>query len=173
MLRHQQLTATKQQGFTLIELLIAVVIVAIGLLGHAALQIQSVNTAHQARFAQTANIAMLDIVQRFSAMPDATVNNEFNIDNLADGAAPTSSKDCNDSAETCTRAEFAAFELKDWFVNHSTYIPQLRFSVQHASNLVTVKMTWDANLSGAGAADCTADTSGAGHQCSEVAVWVR
>lgn len=171
MLRHQQLTATKQQGFTLIELLIAVVIVAIGLLGHAALQIQSVNTAHQARFAQTANIAMLDIVQRFSAMPEATVNNEFNIDNLADGTAPTSSKNC--ISETCTRAEFAAFELADWFGNHSVYIPQLRFSIQHASNLVTVKMTWDANLSGVGAADCSADTSGAGHQCSEVAVWVR
>ena len=67
MRRHPLVTAHKQQGFTLIELLIAVVIVSIGLLGHAALQIQSVNSAQQARFAQTANVAMLDIVQRFSS----------------------------------------------------------------------------------------------------------
>ncbi|WP_220720129.1 type IV pilus modification protein PilV [Agarivorans litoreus] len=172
MLRHQRLTATKQQGFTLIELLIAVVIVAIGLLGHAALQVQSVNTAHQARFAQTANIAMLDIVQRFSAMPEATVDNEFNADNLSDGAVPTS-ENCLAASTTCTREQFAAYEIRDWFISHSAYIPQLRFSIQHANNLVTVKMTWDANLSGAGASDCSADTSGAGHQCSEVAVWVR
>ncbi|MDO6687479.1 MULTISPECIES: type IV pilus modification protein PilV [unclassified Agarivorans] len=173
MQRHQQHIAHKQQGFTLIELLIAVVIVAIGLLGHAALQIQSVNTAQQARFAQTANVAMLDLVQRFSAMPAATINNEFNVDNLADGATPVSNKDCNDAAVTCTRTEFAAFELKDWFLTNNVYLPQLRFSLQHVNNLVTVRMTWDANLSGAGAADCSADASGKAHQCSEVAVWVR
>ncbi|GDY26293.1 type IV pilus modification protein PilV [Agarivorans sp. Toyoura001] len=170
MLRHQQHIAHRQQGFTLIELLIAVVIVAIGLLGHAALQIQSVNTAHQARFAQTANVAMLDLVQRFSAMPEATINNEFNFSNLADGSAPDD-MDCLTSA--CSRSNFAKYEIREWFMSHKVYIPQLRFSVQHVSNLVTVKMTWDANLSGVGAEDCTADASGNAHQCSEVAVWVR
>ncbi|MGY5450853.1 type IV pilus modification protein PilV [Agarivorans sp. MS3-6] len=168
----QQLTAHKQQGFTLIELLIAVVIVAIGLLGHAALQIQSVNTAQQARFAQTANIAMLDLVQRFSALPASTVNNEFNASNLADGTAP-SSLNCALSSVSCTRAQFAAYEISDWFATVSPYIPQLRFSLNHSNNLVTVQMTWDANLSGSGVANCNADASGNGHQCSEVAVWVR
>ncbi|GAD02489.1 type IV pilus modification protein PilV [Agarivorans albus] len=162
--------AYKQQGFTLIELLIAVVIVAIGLLGHAALQIQSVNTAHQARFAQSANIAMLDLVQRISALPDAVVNDEFNFSNLSDGQAPAE-KDC--ITEDCDRAAFAEYELYDWFSSSISYIPELRFSVNHDSNLVTVKMTWDASLSGAGAEDCSADSSGNAHQCSEVAIWIR
>ncbi|WP_163134119.1 type IV pilus modification protein PilV [Agarivorans sp. Alg241-V36] len=172
MLHHQQPTATKQQGFTLIELLIAVVIVAIGLLGHAALQVQSVNTAHKARFAQSANIAMLDLVQRLTAMPKAVVSDEFNAENLSDGATPTS-EDCLLNSVTCTRAQFAAYEIKDWFGNHSLTIPELRYSIQHENNLVTVKMTWDANLTGAGANDCSADISGASHQCSEVSVWIR
>lgn len=171
MLRHPIVTAHKQQGFTLIELLIAVVIVSIGLLGHAALQIQSVNTAQQARFAQTANVAMLDIVQRFSSMPQAALNGEYDASNLSDGVAPTASKNC--AIEDCTRDELASFEISDWYSSHSEYIPQLRFSIAHDANLVTVTMTWDANLSGSGVENCDSDSSGASHQCSEVSVWLR
>lgn len=172
MQRHPIATAHKQQGFTLIELLIAVVIVSIGLLGHAALQIQSVNTAQQARFAQTANVAMLDIVQRFSSMPQAALDGEYDASNLSDGVVPFLTVP-NCASQSCSRVELAQYEIRDWFSSHSEYIPQLRFSIAHNANLVTVTMTWDANLSGSGVENCASDSSGASHQCSEVSVWLR
>ncbi|WP_432454791.1 MULTISPECIES: type IV pilus modification protein PilV [unclassified Agarivorans] len=172
MRRHQPVIAPKVQGFTLIELLIALVVVSIGLLGHAALQIQSVNTAQQARFAQTANTAMLDMIQRVLALPEAARNNEFNAENLTSGVAP-SFVNCDSGSVSCTRAQFAAFEVGNWYDRVSPSIPQLRFSLQHVNNLVTLRMTWDAHLTGSGVANCDADRSGNAHQCSEVAVWVR
>lgn len=171
--RHRQLTAPSQQGFTLIELLIALLIIAVGILGHSRLQITSIQSGREARFSQVAYSAMLELSERIQAAPQAAMNGEFNFTNLSNGNAPAAIN-CMSAVPACSRAQFARYELSDWFSNINEVVPEPRFSVtQPETNLFRISMTWDANLTGAGAANCSADTSGQGHQCLELELWIR
>ncbi|WP_051202237.1 type IV pilus modification protein PilV [Ferrimonas senticii] len=165
--------APKQQGFTLIELLIAVLVVAIGLLGFARMQVSSLQNAREVRFSQQAYSAALDLSERIRAEPRAAINSDFNFTNLATGtmAAVT---DCQAAATTCTRAQFAEYELFEWFQSARQVIPQLRFAVlQPETNLIRLQLTWDATLTGTGTdfAGCAVD--GQSHQCVEMELWIR
>ncbi|WP_111978541.1 type IV pilus modification protein PilV [Algibacillus agarilyticus] len=162
-------------GFTLIELLIALIVVSIGVLGHTKLQLSSMQSVHSSRFTQSVNTAMLDLAQRIAAEPDSALNNEFNLSNLDDGVAPTTEKTCLGVAATCNSAEFALYEVVDWYTLASATIPQLRFSITRNDNIMTINVTWDAALSGSGVENCdsTANKSGLGHQCRELTLWVQ
>ena len=164
----------KINGFTLVELLIALVIVAIGALGHAKMQMNSMRNAQRASFSQSANIALHDIVQRVRGMPNAALAGEFN---SAIGTGPSSSESCNDSGVDCTRSEFATFELVDWYSEVSKILPSPQFSVVQSTNLFTVTLIWDANRDNSVVTNCTtiasAATGGNGDQCGEVNLWIR
>ncbi|WP_028117984.1 type IV pilus modification protein PilV [Ferrimonas senticii] len=166
-------TVVNQRGFSLLELLIAVLVVAIGLLGFARMQVTSLQNAREVRFNQYAYSAVLELGELIRAEPAAAIRNEFNFSNLADGVAPTSI-DCSASAISCTRAEFATYELAQWYRNAATMVPQLRFAVsQPRDNLFRLLLTWDPTLTGSGVADCSASADGQTHQCVEVELWIR
>lgn len=165
---------SKNNGFTLVELLIALVIVAIGALGHAKMQMTSMHNAQRASFSQTANVAMNDLTQRIRALPNAALNGEFN---TSIGTGPTGSKSCNDTGVVCSRSEFALFELEDWYGDVSSILPSPQFSVVQATtngSYFTVSLLWDANKDGTLATTCSAITAGSvDDQCGEVKLWVR
>ena len=161
-----------QQGFTLLEILIAMLVIAVGVLGHAKMQVKSMDVAQRSGFAQTANIALLDLAQRIRINRDAALNGEFDFNNLIVGStssssiAPTARVNCADA--DCTRAEFAEYELKEWFDELDTQLSEPRFSVATAGDLIIIFLVWDAARSGV--AQGTAD---ANHQKSELTVWLR
>ncbi len=167
---HLTSACNSASGFTLIELLIAVVIIAVGILGHAVLQLRSMDAGHRARYAQQANHALLDLSQRISALPQAALAGEFDFSNLADGVAPES-LNCLDADVNCNRSQFAQYEVAEWWQQSSRLLPELRVSVVTDANLVRINTIWDANKTGVGSAVC--DQTGQGHQCGNIELWIR
>ena len=172
-----------QRGFSLIEVLIAVVVVSIGLLGFASLQMGSMQRIEQAKFNRTTSGALRDLVERVGSLPDLAKDGSFNFSNLVAsgaapaGAAPVWSVNCRE--ETCTHRQLAMMELGLWFDELKTAAPSPRISVQAGSitegTKVTFNLVWDASLSGNGAAACqktgqvfTANS----HQCSTLELLV-
>jgi type IV pilus modification protein PilV len=66
--RHNKI---EQQGFTLIEVLVTVIIMAIGLLGVAGLQLAGMRSNHSAFLRTQATIAAYDLIDRMRADPQA------------------------------------------------------------------------------------------------------
>jgi len=99
----------KQQskGFSIIELLIAVLVMAVGILGIAGLQVISLQQNRSALFRAEATQMSNDIMDRIRANPTAIYAP------VLIGAVPDSSaRDCN-SLE-CTPPQMAGFDIASW-----------------------------------------------------------
>lgn len=155
------------KGFTLLELLIALLIIAIGVLGHAKMQMKSMDMAHRATFSQTANTALLDLAQRMRANSD--IAEDFEGDNLTTGNGIPGAISC--SINNCSNAQFANAELAEWFTHVQTNLPLPRYSITKVGNLYTLTLIWDAAKTGSGSAVC--DTTNANsYQCGSMEVWI-
>jgi type IV pilus assembly protein PilV len=173
-----QVLTVHNRGFTLIELLISLVVVAIGLLGFASLQMGSMQRLEQAKVSQSASGALRDLVERISSLPTAAKAGEFDFNNLNNGVAPVASKDCG--AVSCTTKEQADMELARWFARLEERAPSPRFSVvsvsQDDGRLVTISLVWDAHMTGQGAADAGTVTDSASmktaHQRDNVEIYI-
>ena len=102
------------RGFTLLEVLIAVVVLAIGLLGLAKLQTFGLHANHDANLRTQATLLAYDITDRIRA------NRAAFLDADGDYIAPssgTTSKQCEwngTTVEDCTPTEMAQFDLAAW-----------------------------------------------------------
>jgi type IV pilus assembly protein PilV len=113
-------------GFSMIEVLITILVFAIGLLGVAAMQVQSLKgTADSGQRGKAVWLAQ-ELTERMRANPTGVENGDYN--NKADcGAAPA--KMCSNyydgsssqSAVSCKSDEMAAFDL--WELACGTYNP--------------------------------------------------
>jgi type IV pilus assembly protein PilV len=168
------MAVAKNKGFSLIELLVALFVVALGLLGHARLQISTMKEAQVARYAQIANDSVLELSERIQAEPDSAINGYFDVTTLSSGSSISdvyTILSCLDSNVSCSDQQFARYELNDWFTEVESSLPLPRISIVTDGNLVTIDLVWDARNSGSGATSCTDgdDT----HECIEVAEWIR
>lgn len=116
-------------GFTLIELLVAVVILSVGLLGLAGMQITGLRSVNNASSYTQATLAVNDLVERIRANPVASDANAFaaiDSDSAADiDCAAMPAPYCSAyydgatlaavDAESCTPAELALYDLNVWF----------------------------------------------------------
>jgi type IV pilus assembly protein PilV len=110
----QSLFIHRQRGITLIESLVAIVVAALGILGILGVQMRTLtDTSTTVRRAQAVRL-IEDLGERLKVNPNALGN----INNYAvgwrSGAAPTAqaSKLCDTG--TCTHAEFAAYDVREW-----------------------------------------------------------
>ncbi len=92
----------RQLGVTLIELLITMVIVAIGVLGLAGVQILSLKQAREAGQKMIALQAANDLLDR------------IRVNRNADYSWPASSAAANCASAACTPAQMAVFDLSLW-----------------------------------------------------------
>lgn len=86
----QQLTGTLSRGFTLVEVLVALLVLSIGLLGIAGLQLKSLHDNQDAYVRLQASILASDIIERMRANRAAARAGEYNIaltDTPASGAS--------------------------------------------------------------------------------------
>lgn len=112
MIRHDAI-AHRDAGFGLIEVLITLVIVAVGLLGAASLQLLSKRSNYDAAQRTTAAHLGQDLLERMRSNPAALINYMVAVPlgggSLAAGPAVT----C--TAETvCSAEELAAYDLWQW-----------------------------------------------------------
>lgn len=112
-------------GFTLVEILITVVVLSIGLLGLAGLQISGLRANMSSEARSKATLLANDIIERMRANPlgvqnpVAAADNQYagiDTDSLTCGTDPSPfcSNTSSADAENCTAAEMAAFDAWVW-----------------------------------------------------------
>lgn len=123
-------------GFSLIEVLVAVLIVSVGVLGVAGLQLISLQNNTSAMFRTQAFQAAYEIIDRARANP----GQDYSIA-LAD-AAPAAN-DC--TAADCTPAQMRDFDLNTWLTDLSTPgtgLPNGDGAYAVAGGVTTVTVQW-------------------------------
>lgn len=108
-------------GFTLIEVLVTVVVVSIGLLGLAGLQINGLRANMSSEARSKATLLASDIVERMRANTLGVAAGAYNVATLnaaSCAAAPTACGNTGSAdigtAVTCTANQMAAFDLWEW-----------------------------------------------------------
>ena len=124
-----------ENGFSLIEVLIAVAVLAIGLLGLAALQTVSFRFNHESYQRTQATIQAETIIDRIRANPTG------NYVIAATGTPPAVTTDCNTS--TCTAAEMVTFDHNQWITQISQNLLQGNGDITAAgTDRVIVTIGW-------------------------------
>ena len=126
-------TRSSALGFTLIETLVALVVLSIGLLGIASLQLSSLRWNHGASMRSQATLLAYDIVDRMRANQNAA-NNTFDYD-IAIGAT------------RATPATVADNDLMLWKQSLAATLPSGDGSVVHkdtgTTTTFTITVRWD------------------------------
>lgn len=166
--------ANLARGSGLIEVLIALVIMSVGLLGLASLQVSSMQRLQQARHQEAVTAALDDLCGRILANASLAKDGLFTFTNLANASAPSKDNNCI-ANNNCTAQQQALNELASWYALATTNIPALRFAISTASSAtsvsgarVTLNLTWDAELTGNGSAECSDES----HRCVESQLWI-
>lgn len=112
-------TPQRNTGFTLVEILITVIVLSIGLLGLAGLQISGLRANMSSEARSKATLLANDIIERMRANPLGVDANQYagiNTDSLAcdTDPSPFCSNTSSTAAENCTAAEMAAFDAWVW-----------------------------------------------------------
>jgi len=129
---HSQLHR-QQNGYTLIEILIAVVILSIGLLGMAGIQLKGMRGTQNAFLrTEAANLAN-SMAERMHANPYAAQNSDATLDNqymsidssLVDCTSPPATlkvceRDYSGAADNCTVSDMATYDAFTWICGTST-----------------------------------------------------
>ncbi len=130
------------RGFSLIEVLVSVVILSIGLLGVAAMQLAGLQYSQGAYQQSQATVAIADLIDRMRANPDlgaASGGYQFTAtDAGGGGGAPA---DCDETA--CTPSQLAQHDVQQWL---NEVLPQVgpgaSASVALADGIYTVTVNW-------------------------------
>lgn len=129
-----------QHGFSLIEVLVALLILSVGLLGLAGMQVTGLRSVSNSTYYTQASLALTDLAERIRANPDAVDDNAF-LDissDTADSATVTISCASADiptaycsayydtltssikGGDTCTPAQLATYDINSWFCGELT-----------------------------------------------------
>ncbi|MGH8250594.1 MAG: type IV pilus modification protein PilV [Steroidobacteraceae bacterium] len=119
-----------QRGATLIEALVALLVLSIGLLGVAGLQVQALRNNHGAHLRSQATVLAQDILDRMRANRDAALGNAYVI---AVGATPTGTT-------------LADFDLVAWKQSLADILPAGDGAVVMAGNVATITVQWTDRL---------------------------
>lgn len=105
-----------KQGFTLVEVLVSMVILAIGLLGLAALQGRALKDNQDAYFYSQANLLAYEMGDRIKANKAywGILVDTSGVSYLNGMPDSDSTKSCSSADESCTPTEMAAADLKYW-----------------------------------------------------------
>lgn len=127
-------------GFTLIEALVAIVIVSIGLLGSAWLQIYSMRTTQNAYLQSQAAVIAADLADRIRANPEGAELGVY--DDIDTGELP-SDPDCID--EGCSPTQLANHDIREWsaqVTGTSALLPSGSATVSRSGEVYTVTLNW-------------------------------
>lgn len=141
----------KSKGFTLIEVMVAVIILAIGLLGMATLMMQSMQSSESAYSRSQASLLAYDMIDRMRAnkmldttkpyqsyrVSHATLSNDYALANPA--ACPSAT--CTD----CTGATKATSDLAQWCGALNSSLPSVLSGTaitRNGTNDYVIEVQW-------------------------------
>ena len=113
-------TASSESGFSLIEVLVALLVLAIGLLGVLVMQARGLQL-NQAGYTQSQAMFMAeDMVERIRANQTAIDSYAIDFDDEGDDGAGM----CDSVGSPCSDAEMAAADLLQWKTQLQSVLPQ-------------------------------------------------
>ena len=114
-----------QQGFSMIEVLVALVIIAVALLGTAGLQVHAMKISKSGEFRTQAVFLASDIAERMEANKAAAILGNYVV---ATTSAPSASATpCGEVA--CNAAALASDDISQWETNIANLLPQASWSI--------------------------------------------
>lgn len=99
----------ESRGFSLIEVMIALVVLSVGLLGIAGLQVSGMRFTFASNAQTQAAMLAQDMIDRMRANQQGVRDGDY--DGLT--ASPSSTVDC--TSQTCTTAQMAQMDAFDWY----------------------------------------------------------
>jgi type IV pilus assembly protein PilV len=131
------------QGFTLLEILVTLVVLSIGLLGLAGLQMNGLKSNHSAYLRSQASILTLDIADRMHANRVSAITGAYDIDIGTDPASVS----CEGAGSNCGTGTLAAADLFEWKTLLDDILPQGDGSISRTAvgndTMVTITVQWD------------------------------
>jgi type IV pilus assembly protein PilV len=129
--------AKAQRGFSLVEVLIALIIMSVGMLGIAALYVQSMQAGRTSMFRHHAVTMAGDVADRIRANPRAGIAYAgFGADN-----------NCVSGGVDCNEAQMAANDILLWDQQATNSLPNGNITVQFDDTvlppLYTITVAWD------------------------------
>ncbi len=142
--------ARRVDGFTIIEVLISLIVLSVGLLGLASLQVVGLqNTQGGAQRAQATNLAY-DITDRMRTNPAAVTAGSYNLaapvtTGMGGMGAPNPGTivmvDCFGAAANCSAAQMAAHDLGQWRTQLGAYLNNGTGAIATVDNGTTTQVT--------------------------------
>jgi type IV pilus assembly protein PilV len=155
---------TKSRGFTLIEVLVAMLVLAVGLLGLAGLQATSLKNNLGTYHRSVATQLAYDMADRMRANFNEAKKLGANVyTSIAPSAAVTKASCLTKEANGCSSADMAQNDLYEWnqAINATTNpwggLPQGAGTITISGNVLTVTVSWTENRyeSGSNTSDTT------------------
>ncbi len=139
-------------GFMLLEVLIAMMIFAIGFLGLAKLQVESLRHSTHADMRSKATVLAMEIIDRMRSNRSEAMATSSYVTNI--GEAENSVLNCI-GGSSCNASQMALFDLDQWKTALSGQLPAGDGAIVQATNgdgrrVYTVTVQWD-NARGTGA----------------------
>jgi type IV pilus assembly protein PilV len=146
-------TRRRQRGDTMIEVLVTIIIIAVGVLGTAALQVTTLKNLSSSHSASAAAMLAEDFSERMRANPDEALNNAYVHD-----AAPGGTDDCE--ANTCSMAQLAGYDIDSLWQQMKTVLPSGTAEVtRDAGDTFVLTIRWDDDRSGSTGVNCPAQST--------------
>jgi len=132
-----QLTRQKKlvAGVSLIEVLVSIVVLSVGLLGIAGLQLTSLRFLYDANLVYQATIQASDMADRIRANPIGRDNGHYN--NISGTGSDPGCIDTN-----CNPAQLAATDRFEWNTANARLLPNGAGVVSANGNQFTITLTW-------------------------------
>ena len=137
------------QGFSLLEVLIALVILAMGMLGIARMLLITHKSNSSNYIRQQAVQSAYDILDRIHANRAAALSGNYGVSNLVANGTPTApgAPSTNCSSSICTSTQLATYDTWYWLANDVTQLPNgcgsISTAVSGLNTVVTVTVQWD------------------------------
>ncbi len=131
----------QQNGFALTEALISLLVISIGLLGLATLQLNALKHQQESEYRLMAVNQIDSMADRMRSNPVAISNGNYNNIN-----AGTQAPNCS----TCTPAQIAQRDGYEWNLENAQYLPSGQGQiVALGTNVYDITIRWDARKTGA------------------------
>lgn len=130
---------SKEVGSSLIEVVVALFVLAIGMLGVLSMQVKSMQFNQSAYYYTQAVYLANQILENMRSSPD--IANAYLIG--IDESAPTASKNCSASGETCSATELRNFNLKTWRENVQATLVSGKSSVERIGDFYAITVQFD------------------------------
>lgn len=143
-------------GFTLVEILVALLVLSIGLLGLAALQMTSFQFNTDSYLRTQTTFSAYDIVDRMRVNPAGLSAGNYDVTSPANADTKVSTYqscsgsggtcNCDGSSASCNAANLALYDLGRWYTKMDEMLPGAKVKratiTRAGANLVTITIYW-------------------------------